>query len=62
MIACFDSPIDPVRGNAFLHVQQDQREMGRRAVDFLLAQVRGEEVPKRTTIPFTLVDAGTTLA
>ncbi|MFD1544318.1 GntR family transcriptional regulator [Nonomuraea guangzhouensis] len=58
LIACFDSPVDPVTGPAFLHVRQDQREMGKRGVELLLAQVRGEPVPKQSTIPFSLVDAG----
>jgi DNA-binding LacI/PurR family transcriptional regulator len=58
LIACFDSPPDPVTGSAFLHVRQDQREMGRRAVELLLMQIRGEPVPKQSTVPFTVVDAG----
>lgn len=57
-IACFDSPGDPVAGPQFLHVRQDQREMGRKAVELLLAQIRGEQVPKQTTIPFTIVEQG----
>ncbi|MGW4968059.1 GntR family transcriptional regulator [Nonomuraea sp. NPDC004186] len=56
VIACFDSPLDPVAGPAFLHVRQDQREMGRRAVDLLLAQTRGEPVPARSIVPFTIVE------
>jgi len=57
LIACFDSPADPVTGPAFLHVRQDQREMGRRAVELLLMQIRGEPVPKQSTVSFTIVDA-----
>ncbi|MGP3929652.1 GntR family transcriptional regulator [Nonomuraea sp. KM88] len=57
LIACFDSAGDPVAGPAFLHVRQDQREMGRRAVDLLLAQTRGEPVPSRSIVPFTIVEA-----
>lgn len=56
LIACFDSPGDPVAGPQFLHVRQDQREMGRKAVELLLAQIRGEDVPRQTTIPFTIVE------
>src|SRR6266508_1730417 len=57
LIACFDSQSDPVTGPAFLHVRQDQREMGRRAVELLLMQIRGEPVPKQSTVSFTIVDA-----
>ncbi len=56
LIACFDSPADPVTGPLFPHVRQDQRRMGREAVDLLLAQIRGEETPKQSIIPFTLID------
>ncbi|MEV5494755.1 GntR family transcriptional regulator [Nonomuraea fuscirosea] len=56
LIACFDSPLDPVAGPHFLHVRQGQREMGRQAVDLLLAQMRGEPVPPRSIIPFSIVD------
>jgi len=56
VIACFDSPGDPVAGPAYLHVRQDQREMGRQAVDLLIAQLRGESVPRLSTVPFELVD------
>ena len=56
LIACFDSPADPVNGPAFPHVRQDQRRMGREAVDLLLAQIRGEEPPKKSIIPFALID------
>jgi DNA-binding LacI/PurR family transcriptional regulator len=56
LIACFDSPDDPVAGPAFPHVRQDQRRMGQEAVDLLLAQIRGEETPKQSIIPFTLID------
>jgi DNA-binding LacI/PurR family transcriptional regulator len=59
LIACFDSPLDPVSGPGFLHVRQDQREMGRQAVDLLLAQMRGEPVPRRTIVPFSIVEPET---
>jgi DNA-binding LacI/PurR family transcriptional regulator len=57
VISCFDSPGDPIAGPPFLHVRQDQREMGKQAVDLLLAQLRGESVPKLSVVPFRLVDA-----
>lgn len=59
LIACFDSPLDPVAGPGFLHVRQDQQEMGRRAVDLLLAQLRGAPVPPRSIVPFSIVEPET---
>ncbi|MEV5322807.1 GntR family transcriptional regulator [Nonomuraea sp. NPDC052634] len=56
LIACFDSPLDPVAGPPFLHIRQNQREMGRQAVDLLLAQMRGETVPPRSIVPFSIVE------
>ncbi len=57
VISCFDSPGDPIDGPPYLHVRQNQTEMGRQAVDLLFAQLRGESVPKLSIIPFELVDA-----
>ncbi len=57
VICCFDSPGDPIAGPPFMHVRQDQREMGKQAVDLLLAQLRGESVPKLSLVPFELIDA-----
>ncbi|MGC4941620.1 GntR family transcriptional regulator [Kribbella sp. DT2] len=57
VIACFDSPGDPISGAPYLHVRQDQEEMGRQAVDLLLARLRGEAVPNLSMVPFRLVDA-----
>ena len=58
VIACFDSPGAPTAAGPFVHVRQDQREMGRLAVDLLAAQLAGEDVPLRSVVPFTLVDPG----
>ena len=57
VVACFDSPGDSIGGPPYLHVRQNQAEMGRRAVDLLLAQLRGEPVPNLSMVPFELVDA-----
>ncbi len=57
VIACFDSPGDPISGAPYLHVRQDQDEMGRQAVDLLLARLRGESVPNLSLVPFRIVDA-----
>ncbi len=57
VIACFDSPGDPISGAPYLHVRQDQEEMGRQAVDLLMARLRGESVPNLSLVPFRIVDA-----
>ncbi|MEU4294209.1 GntR family transcriptional regulator [Kribbella sp. NPDC026596] len=57
VIACFDSPGDSIGGPPYLHVKQNETEMGRRAVDLLLAQLRGEAVPSVSMVPFEIVDA-----
>jgi DNA-binding LacI/PurR family transcriptional regulator len=57
VIACFDSPGDSIGGPPYLHVRQNQAEMGRSAVDMLLAQLRGEPVPNLSLVPFEIIDA-----
>jgi DNA-binding LacI/PurR family transcriptional regulator len=57
VIACFDSPGDPISGAPYLHVRQDPEEMGRQAVDLLMARLRGESVPNLSLVPFRIVDA-----
>ncbi len=59
-IVCFDSPDDPFGPPAFTHVEQDETSMGRIAVNLLLAQLHGEDVPIRTTVPFQLVEGRST--
>lgn len=55
-IGCFDSPGTSAPGQPFVHIEQDEPEMGRRAVDLLLAQLDGEQVPPHSVVPFRLVD------
>lgn len=55
MIACFDSPGSRTAAGLFAHIRQDQQEMGRTAVDLLVTQLNGGEVPRRSVVPFTLV-------
>ncbi|TDW76435.1 GntR family transcriptional regulator [Kribbella pratensis] len=57
VVACFDSPGDSIGGPPYLHIRQNQTEMGRRAVDLLLAQLRGEAVPNLSLVPFEIVEA-----
>jgi GntR family transcriptional regulator, arabinose operon transcriptional repressor len=58
-IACFDSPEQPSATGRFVYIKQDQQEMGRQAVDLLVAQLAGDEVPLKSVLPFTLVDPTT---
>ncbi|MGZ4391100.1 MAG: GntR family transcriptional regulator [Gaiellaceae bacterium] len=58
-IACFDMPDPPFAPHNFLHVRQDERAMGRLAVDLLVAQVEGDAVPPVSTIPYTIDDPTT---
>lgn len=58
-IACFDMPDLPFAPHDFLHVRQDERAMGRLAVDLLVAQVNGDDVPPVSTIPYAIVDPTT---
>ena len=58
-IACFDMPDPPFAPHDFLHVRQDERAMGRLAVDLLLAQVEDDAVPPVSIIPYAIVDPTT---
>ena len=58
-IACFDMPDIPFAPHDFLHVRQDERAMGRLAVDLLVAQLNGDEVPPVSTVPYAIVDPTT---
>jgi DNA-binding LacI/PurR family transcriptional regulator len=55
MIACFDSPPGQFVEPRFTHIQQNEREMGRLAVDLLLAQLDGQPTPSQSIVPFELV-------
>lgn len=59
-VVCFDSPENPFGRPAFTHIEQDETTLGEAAVDLLLAQIRGESVPPRTTVPFKLVEGRST--
>src|ERR671934_1130827 len=58
-IACFDMPDTPFAPYDFLHVRQDERAMGRLAVDLVVAQLNGDEVPPVSTVPYAIVDPTT---
>lgn len=58
-IACFDMPDLPFAPYDFLHVRQDERAMGRLAVDLLVAQMEGDAVPPVSTVPYAIDDPTT---
>ena len=55
LITCFDSPRGQFVEPRFTHVQQNEREMGRQAVDLLLAQLEGRQTPSQSIVPYELV-------
>jgi DNA-binding LacI/PurR family transcriptional regulator len=55
-VVCFDSPRDELLEPRFTHVEQDEREIGRRAVELLLAQLDGREAPSQSIVPHRLVE------
>jgi len=57
MIVCFDSPREPLFEPRFTHVEQDESEIGCRAVDLLLAQIDGQPTPSQLIVPHRLVTA-----
>jgi GntR family transcriptional regulator, arabinose operon transcriptional repressor len=55
-IVCFDCPEDRFDQSLFTHIHQHEEEMGKKAVDLLLKQLKGEKIPKHTVIDFTLIE------
>lgn len=53
-IVCFDSDEEAISGPHFTHICQDEAFMGQKAVELLLAQIDGQEVPLQTIVPYTL--------
>jgi DNA-binding LacI/PurR family transcriptional regulator len=49
----------PFAPHDFLHVRQNERAMGRLAVDLIVAQVENDAVPPVSTIPYVIVDPTT---
>ncbi len=56
-VVCFDHYWAAYSDPFFTHVEQDQRLMGETAVDHLVSQIRGMDVPFDTLIPYRLVRA-----
>jgi DNA-binding LacI/PurR family transcriptional regulator len=55
MVVCFDSPRDSLIEPRFTHIEQDEEEIGCRAVDLLLAQIAGKPTPGQSIVPHRLV-------
>ena len=58
-VVCFDSVEDAIHGPHFTHIHQDEVFMGEKAVELLLAQIAGQEVPLQTIAPYTLREGAT---
>jgi DNA-binding LacI/PurR family transcriptional regulator len=54
-VVCFDSPREPLFEPRFTHIEQDEEEIGCRAVDLLLAQIEGKTTPSQSIVPHRLV-------
>ncbi len=55
-IVCFDSPDSRFEKPRFTHIRQNEKAMGRTAVDLLLAQFEGQQPITHKTIDFALVE------
>lgn len=55
VVACFDSPGDPFGNPPFTHIQQNEAEMGRKALNLLLQNVRGQSTPVNVTAEHQLI-------
>jgi GntR family transcriptional regulator of arabinose operon len=59
-IVCFDSVEYPVGAPRFTHIRQDEEAMGRQAVELLMGQIGGRDVPLQTVIKHQLVEGSST--
>jgi len=54
-IVCFDYPDEGTNPPLFTHVQQDEQLIGKKSVDLLLAQLKGEKVPLHNIVNHQLI-------
>jgi len=54
-IACFDSLVEAMSPHSFVHIKQDEHEIGRQAVDLLVRQLDGERIAGPQYVDFVLV-------
>ncbi len=57
-LACFDGDIDMEDITKLMYVQQDQYRMGVSAMRLMAHKLRGEQLPTRETVPYTLYQPG----
>lgn len=61
-VACFDSPEDTLGSVQFTYIRQNEQAMGSTAVDLLLAQIGGKQVPLLNPLDFDLIKGKSTRA
>lgn len=59
-VICFDQPKIEVGDYEFTFVEQNEKEMGRIAVDMLIDVINGENTPKKTFIDAKLIEGNST--
>ena len=59
-VICFDQPKLEVGKYEFTFVEQNEKEMGRIAVDMLLDVIKGDTVKKKTFIDAKLIEGNST--
>ncbi|MGL4452971.1 MAG: GntR family transcriptional regulator [Sarcina sp.] len=59
-VICFDQPKIEIGKYEFTFVEQNQKEMGRIAMDMIIDVINGEETPKKTFIEAKLIEGNST--
>ncbi len=57
LVVCFDYPDEGLNPPQFTHILQDETVIGKTAVDLILAQLRGVQVPLHTVVNHRLVES-----
>jgi len=59
-VVCFDSPPSGIGQPRFTHIRQDEAEIGRTAVERIVEQLNGDQVPQHTFIGYALIEGRST--
>ena len=59
-IACFDHPYLPYNGLVITHIKQNEKLMGKKAVDCIINQVHSESGTSQNVIDFCLIEGNST--
>jgi GntR family transcriptional regulator of arabinose operon len=59
-IVCFDHSDRPYNDYAYTHIRQNEEKIGQKAIDLLIDQIFGHNVPIQNKIEFALVEGNTT--